>query len=730
MKKLVLLFITIFLLSGCERKFGEFYDPPKGLEGDIYTQLSTDPNLSTFVAAMEKVPGLKDELSASGLFTVMAPDNEAFKKFFASHPTYHAIEDVPAKTLESIVKFHIMKWMIFRDQFLGANTPDIFKYETRSSVSYKESAAAGSKAIYYSPKNLQVYTPNFFNYYKVLPSDYTDVYGNSARINAETNLNVMGASVNTIDIAAGNGVYYVIDQVLVPPLNIAQELETNEEYADYFNLLKKWFVTYSYNIIGTLAQGNNGDVDGDGMIDSLWVRKFKTEYNLDVENPKTSNNKGMLSLTAFIPSNAAFSDYMKNRLLPNFRNDPDSIPEPTLDLLYSSHITNTMDWPSKIDQKQIVNTLGDNMSVDRTDIESVEMKSNGLFYRTNRVIEPKIFGAAPGPVFFSSAYTYFARLILRTGLMSSLSSDGMEYTVFAPTNAAFNEQNIVWLDNPDKGVPGFFRLKEGADPAAMSTKELASILGNHVLLNRSFSTSDMEDGFYPTQNSRYLVIDNGRVYGSDREVIPGFIETDRKMSNGYFHSIDKMIVSPKYTVYTAVSSATRSENDTINYQYMKFKELCSAADILKPDYVDITSANSDKKFTVFVPSNEAIIEAQLADLLPKTGNEGSSTLSAAEKAKLAKYIRTFFVTDQEIFTDGKRTGKFATRNNDVAASIPGRDVFYTMNVSYEGNRLKLTMEDGTSAYADLSDPVGHPQNMICEDGIVHVIDNVFISYYK
>lgn len=86
MKELVLLFIAIFLLSGCERKFGEFYDPPKGLEGDIYTQLSTEPNLSIFVSAMEKVPGLKDELSSSGLFTVMAPDNEAFNEFFCHSP--------------------------------------------------------------------------------------------------------------------------------------------------------------------------------------------------------------------------------------------------------------------------------------------------------------------------------------------------------------------------------------------------------------------------------------------------------------------------------------------------------------------------------------------------------------------------------------------------------------------------------------------------------------------
>lgn len=133
---------------------------------------------------------------------------------------------------------------------------------------------------------------------------------------------------------------------------------------------------------------------------------------------------------------------------------------------------------------------------------------------------------------------------------------------------------------------------------------------------------------------------------------------------------------------------------------------------------------------MFVPSNEAIIEAQLSGQLPLTGDEGSTILTASEKAKLANYIRTFFVADKEIFTDGKLTGTFVTQNKNVSESTLGNDVFYTMNVSKEGERLKVTMENGTSAYVDVSDPIEHPQNMICQDGIIQVIDNVFISYYK
>ena len=429
---------------------------PKDRRGEIYEQLAADPALSTFVSAIDKVPGLKDELSSSGLFTVMAPDNDAFKQYFAQSSSYKSIEAIPVDTLAPMIKFHIMKWMLFQIDFLnpGLTGTDYstFKYETRATSAYKEHTISGKiLPIFYTSKMAQVYTPNFFTNFGVTPKDYSDIFGAGSAVNTTTKMNIMGASVKKTDITGGNGVYYIIDKVLQPPLNIAQELDTNPEYLQYNQLLKKSFLSYSYNKAGTIAQGNNGDVNNDGMVDSLWVRNYTTEGNLDNENPLSSNRRDRISLTAFVPSKAAFKQYLDTKLLPSFNNTLDSIPRHTLLILYSSHITNTMDWPSKIDKGYVANILGDKLSdVSRGDIISAKMLSNGLFYSLNKVIEPKAFTSVPGPAFFSSKYWYFAEMLLQTGLLPSLASSDFTYTILAPVNSAFNKRNIYWDPAPLK----------------------------------------------------------------------------------------------------------------------------------------------------------------------------------------------------------------------------------------------------------------------------------------
>ena len=727
----LIMFATLLVFSNCKRQYGEFYDPPAGLEGEIYQQLAADPSLSIFVSAIDKVPGLKEELSSSGLFTVMAPDNEAFNKFFGQHPTFKSIDNIPSDSLSIIVKFHIMKWMLFQVDFLnpgvtGTSYGD-FKYETRAVSKYVENSLSGKQIpLFYTPKLAQVYTPNFFTYSGITSQDYSDVYGSGVALNPATNMGVMGASVKKVDIAAGNGAYFIIDRVMLPPLNIAQELDFNPEYSEYNAILKKLFLTYSYNRAGTIAQGNNGDINNDGIIDSLFARTYSTDANLDVENPVSANKLGKISLTAFVPTKAAFTNYVNTKLLPNFKNHIDSVPRHTLQMLYQSHITNTMDWPSKIDKKLAVNILGDVISVSRNDIASTKMASNGLFYRLKKVIEPKAFVSITGPLFFGQKYWYFAEMMILTGLLPSFTSDDVDYTLFAPTNEAFNKRGIFWFDMPPiaTGKPGFYKTS-GTTYASMSVSELSSIVGNHIVLNSALPTG-MPDGFYPAQNTSYIVAENGKVYGSERDSIAQIIDADKQMSNGYFHGIDKVMINPQRSIYEAINATNATATPPVTPQYLKFKELCSLAGILSKDFVNITSVDANKKFTLFVPSNEVIIAAQVAGKLPKTGAQGSTTLTAAQKTQLANYLKYFFVPEQQIFTDGKVLGTFATSRLDPS-STPGNDIFQKLII--ELPVLTLTSTNGNKAKVDIAQPLVYPQNFQCKDGVIHIIDNAFTYQY-
>ena len=738
--------MAIFVISSCERKFGDFFDPPQDLESDLYAQLSNDPELSVFLSAIDLVPGLKEELSSSGLNTIMVPSNAAFAKYFSGHPIYKSVNDIPLDELDALVKFHIMKWMYFSYQFLKT---DIFKFETRSSVPYIAQPLIGNSKELYSPAKLfMVFTPDYITMNGITNSDYSYVFGPDAKFNTQTNINIMGASVVTADISAGNGACYIIDEVLVPPLNIAREIDSNNEYEVYNRLIQRNFVEYSYNGTATMARCPNGDCSGDGMVDSLWNRNYSfLRYTpfLDQENPQTIN-MGVITYhmyTAYLPEKQAFNNYLNNKLIPAFGSE-NEIPVNTLALLFQSHLSNDMDWPSKIDRGRVVNSLGDILKVSTSDIVNVKIASNGLVYRLNKVIEPKAFTHVTGPAFFSPDYSYFAEMLIMTNSLISLVSDDMEFTIFAPTNDAFIEQNVLYLTDPPAGnAPGFYRYDTNNLLQPIGYADITNIMGNHILPGKAYSSSSLEDGFHLAQNGRYIVFDDGRFFASERDSVYQFIDgqKDQRMENGYFHGIDKMLIPPTYSLYEQINRATSpfSDQELINVQYYKFKELCEAANILRSDFMglenvppSITGVSTGRRFTLFVPSNQAIINAQNAGLLPKTGleNPDNETITEEERLQLAYYLSYFFINVQQIFTDGKTTGTFETRYPNFLETKPNKNVFLNATVSYDGGQLTLTGSEGDVGKVVMSDPVNMPQNMICRDGIIQIVDNVFINQYK
>ena len=733
-KLIVLLCLLSLIICNCTRKYGDFYDPPTGQQSVIYDQLASDPRFSTFVSAIDTVPGLKNELSSSGLFTIMAPDNTAFSKYFENHPTYKSVYDIPRDSLILMVKYHIMKWMLFQVNFLNPGlTKDnfkAFKYETRANLTYNElSLGGGTKAIYYPSKMVQVYTPNFFRLYNVTAQDYTDVYGTGSSIAAESQLNIMGATVTQKDLASGNGVIHVIDNVLEPPPTIAQIFDKNPEYSEFTQLMKRRYLFYTYNRSATIAQGNNGDINGDGLVDSLWTRNYAIDPYIDNEDPLVPGTSDALSITGFAPSRPAFLNYLTNRLAAGFLNSVDSIPNRTLTLFYQSYFSPNMYWPSQIDARKATNLLGNTIVLARSDIKKIKMASNGLFYELNKVIEPDAFSSVPGPAFLSSDYWYFAEMLIETGSLSGLTKAGTKYTILCPTNQAFKNYGIYWDYNPGGTLnPGFFK-RVGAAKTALTVKELAPLVGNHIIINYDLPASGIADGFYPTMNSSFITVAGGEIHGSVRDTIPQIIDPDHHMSNGYFQGINRTIIDPQQSLF-----------DLINYidgvsapgrpEYDKFRELCIAAGILSKDFLGITNVDAEKKFTLFVPSNDAITAAQVAGLLPKTGAvKPNTTITTTIAARLESYIRYFFVQEIQALTDGKVTGTFMTSKKDPI-STPTNAVYIPASVTYPGGILTFN-EIGTSikGKVDITNPSLYPQNTIARDGIIQIIDNAFTSKY-
>lgn len=120
----------------------------------------------------------------------------------------------------------------------------------------------------------------------------------------------------------------------------------------------------------------------------------------------------------------------------------------------------------------------------------------------------------------------FFELIRSAGLTEMLTESG-EYTVFAPTNEAFNSLSPGTLDV----------LKEPANQA-----QLTRILTSHILEEKVMASELRSKSEFKTENGEVVKVkfENGNLTVGDARII----QQDINASNGTLHIINKVLVPP------------------------------------------------------------------------------------------------------------------------------------------------------------------------------------------
>ena len=72
----------------------------------MFDQIKTDTNFSIFVEGLERTK-LSAVLNSYGPYTVFAPDNRGFRKYFAIKGK-SSLADFPDSTLANILRYHIV----------------------------------------------------------------------------------------------------------------------------------------------------------------------------------------------------------------------------------------------------------------------------------------------------------------------------------------------------------------------------------------------------------------------------------------------------------------------------------------------------------------------------------------------------------------------------------------------------------------------------------------------
>src|SRR5688572_7968635 len=104
LQPILLLVTSCLLLVNCRKKqWDDYYGRPEGLEPPVYQVLQHERNFTSMLACIDKA-GYKEILSNAGYWTLFAPTDEAFSKYFKER-NISGIEALDAATAEKIVRY-------------------------------------------------------------------------------------------------------------------------------------------------------------------------------------------------------------------------------------------------------------------------------------------------------------------------------------------------------------------------------------------------------------------------------------------------------------------------------------------------------------------------------------------------------------------------------------------------------------------------------------------------
>ena len=217
--------------------------------------------------------------------------------------------------------------------------------------------------------------------------------------------------------------------------------------------------------------------------------------------------------------------------------------------------------------------------------------------------------------------------IVAAGLVDALSSDG-PFTVFAPTNAAFNKLDPELLNN------------------IIATPSLLTSLLQYHVVPGDVGSGDLSNGPVPTLLSGQTIdvnVSGGTVTLNGSSMVT---EADIDASNGVIHIIDEVLIPEDFYAQTLAMIVAGSPDHTI---------LLSA--LAKPELSDLLAAANDpaQDLTVFAPT-DAAFEGVLAAL-------GMTSIDEIP-VEVLKEIVTYHLIGTAVTSD-------QLSNGDVNTLLPG-----------------------------------------------------------
>ncbi len=553
---------------------------------------------------------------------------------------------------------------------------------------------------------------------KITNDDYNFLY-NFTTQRQPGDASVNGVKMLKQNVKCSNGFIHVMENVITPLDNMAEIIASKPEVSVYNSLLERFTVPFyagkditdQYNLyyntnvdsvfqkrfISEKSQnGSKIQTDDDNRVYQSML-KYDPEWNtyysgLAIPSASVALEKNMGMM--MVPSNAAMQDYWDNgpgRVLKDQYGTWDNVPTDVIVELLNNNMFSTFTdcVPSKFDG--ILNDANDPMGVELASIDSVWLGCNGAIYLTNKVYSPTSFVSVLYPAVVNQTMKIIKWAVEQCQYNVYLNSLNSYYSFFIPTNDALlcyidpasygkdktqiyrfhydaSKATPVWASvfeyDMATGLVGD-SIKEVRDEGTLKSK-LRDVLDTHIVIG------DVEDGhtYYKTKGGQELRVENVAlgvagmtVEGSlqlnetGNKIPVSYIYDQTSQGNGKCYILDG---EPMMTTRKSVLDVMREHEEMS--EMTKLLEGSAMIETIHDEKYACVSQNISSfntfNYTVYVPTNEAILELQKNGDLPtwddvaQAEEEGRLQQKTSDSLAIENFLQ-YHIQDGSLFVGAK-----------------------------------------------------------------------------
>ena len=768
----VLILSSIWFVS-CKDLLDEYpYDDyePEWLGASIYDYLKDTAGYSYYAQLIEDVD-YTSVLSKTGSKTLFVANDTAFDRFFKNNEWgVSSYEDLSKTQKKMILNFAMINnaFLIetFANYFDGASLQSGKALRRQTAISVLDTIPFESgnelpKNSFwdsYRSKGLYVlkdattwpivhFLQKSLDNAGINDDDFSLITGVEREFN---DAHIYNIKVIKRDITCKNGYIHVLEDVLIPPVNIAQHIHKNTNTQTFAGLLERFCAPY-YNAEQTEAYN---EINLDNMIDSIFELKFfsvnggKTTY----PNGEDINDELLLPYdpgynllgnwadfgAILCPTDAAMESYFNSgsgSVLKERYSTWDNVPDDIVKLLIERHMRTSFleSVPSQFSKMN--DSYNSKIPITSADISNTYVGVNGVVYETEAVYPPDDYVSVYGPVLFSEKAKVFNWVILNEDFRLYLNSLVSRYSLFVPTDDFFENyiDPLAYAKDVKVVLKYWYNTEESAVNATVYNYDaLTGIVGDSVdviedkdflanrlldILDSHIVIGDVESGsqYYFTKNGNALKVEGSGTsltvqggYDIDQGVSASVVPNGLfNQENGNVYFIDKPIQTPLNSVYKILSE-TPEFSEFFSLLVNFIGDDTPDIFVKKTNYYGIDyniKFFNTFNYTVYVPTNEAIQQAVADNLFldwAQIDTIADDLQKQTEIIKLERFLRYHF-QDNSVYIGGNSVNALyqtATIKTDTLETNFGtyKDKYYRLGINGGGSGLTLSTEDyGTAS---------------------------------